>query len=187
MKFRMAPNSLFAVLLRSPWWISLCIAAVFVAIAQALLPPEYRTVGSMGAFPFAAIGVVAFWRQMRAPSAGRVQAALGAAATMSWPEFEAALRAGYARAGWQVAPGGGAADLRLERDGVATLVSARRWKAARHGEETVAALAAAMRRETVGAGVYVALGELSPQARKRAGAEGIAVLQGEALARLLLP
>ena len=52
MKFRMAENSLFAVLLRSRWWISLLIAIGFVGVVQALLPPEYRLVGSMGAFPF---------------------------------------------------------------------------------------------------------------------------------------
>ena len=37
MKFKMAPNSLFAILLRSPWWISLAIAAVFAGASRALL------------------------------------------------------------------------------------------------------------------------------------------------------
>ena len=31
MKFKMAPNSLFAVLLRKPWWVSFVVAAVFTA------------------------------------------------------------------------------------------------------------------------------------------------------------
>ena len=40
MKFRMAPNSVFAVLLRSPWWVSLAIAAALALAAAALLPAD---------------------------------------------------------------------------------------------------------------------------------------------------
>jgi restriction system protein len=185
MKFKMAPNSLFAVLLRSPWWISVGIAVVFVAAVQALVPQEYRVVGSMGAFPFAVIGVVAFWRQWQAPSAGEAQALLDSAARMSWPEFEAALRQGFSRAGYVVRAGKGGADLALERNGQLTLVSARRWKAARHGEEALQPLRAAMRQQDAGKAIFVALGELSPQARRVAGAEQIELVQGDPLVRLL--
>ena len=38
---KMAPNSLFAILLRSPWWISVGIALVFALASKALLPAEY--------------------------------------------------------------------------------------------------------------------------------------------------
>ena len=38
MKFKMAPNSGFAILLRSPWWVSFAIAAVIVLLCGALLP-----------------------------------------------------------------------------------------------------------------------------------------------------
>ncbi|WBY02427.1 restriction endonuclease [Ramlibacter tataouinensis] len=185
MKFRMAENSLFAVLLRSPWWISIAVALGLVALAQALLPQDLRTVGSMGALPFVVIGAIACWRQWNAPSPAQAQQLLDGAAKMSWPQFEQALRAGFAREGWQVRPGEGGADLVLERKGVPTLVSARRWKAARHGEEALQALDQAMQRQEVGRGVYVALGELSPQARSLAKARSIEVLQGTTLARLL--
>ena len=38
MKFEMAKNSLFAVLLRSQWWISFAIAAGIVALVKAIMP-----------------------------------------------------------------------------------------------------------------------------------------------------
>ncbi|HYF18564.1 MAG TPA: restriction endonuclease [Ramlibacter sp.] len=185
MKLRMAPNSLFAVLLRSPFWISFLVALAFIGAAQGLLPREYRLVGSMGALPFVVIGCIALWRQLRAPSAQERQQLLDGASRMSWPQFEAALREGFARQGWQVRPGSGGADLELERQGKVTLVSARRWKAARHGEEALQPLQAAMDRQEVPRGVYVALGELSPQAQRVAKARQIEVLQADALVLLL--
>jgi restriction system protein len=186
MKFRMAENSLFAVLLRSRWWISLLIAVAFVGLVNALLPPEYRLVGSMGAFPFFVIAGIAFWKQLGAPSQDEVRTLLEGASKMAWPEFERKLRAGFARQGWQVQAGQGVADFVLERGGQGPrLVSARRWKAARHGEDAVQALDKAMQAQDVSQGVYVALGDLSPQAARLAKARQIEVLQGDALARLL--
>lgn len=186
MKLRMAENSLFAVLLRSPWWISMLVAAAFVGVTQALLPTEYRNVGSLGALPFFVIGCIAAWRQMRAPSATERQAILDRAAAMGWPDFEQALRAGFTREGWQVSAAKGGADLLLQRIGDAPrLVGARRWKAARHGEEALQALDKSLRQEDGARGVYVALGELTPQATRLAKERGIEVLQGDALVRLL--
>lgn len=185
MKFpRMAQNSLFAVLLRSPWWISLLVAAGVVALAQAIAPLEYRTVASLGAFPFVVIAAIAFQRQWGRPSAAQAQARLDAAAKMSWPQFEAALRAAYAREGWQVQPDKGAADLVIEGS-QRMLVSARRWKAARQGEEALQPLVKAMAEQEAGTGILIALGELSPQAKRFATANGIDVVQGERLAMLL--
>jgi restriction system protein len=186
MKFpRMAQNSLFAVLLRSPWWISLLVAAGVVAATQALVPIEYRTIASLGAFPFVVIAGIALKRQWGRPSAAQTQARLEAASKMSWPQFEAALREGYAREGWQVQPGKGAADLVIEKGRQRMLVSARRWKAARQGEDALQPLAKAMAEQDAGTGILVALGELSPQAMRFANANGIDVLRQERLAVLL--
>lgn len=184
MKLRMAENSLFAVLLRSRWWISFLVAGGVVAVAQALLPGEYRTVGSLGALPFAVIGCIAFWRQLHAPSPAEAQALLDAVGRMPWAEFDAALRQGFARDGWNVRSADRGADLLLERPGRKVLVAARRWKAARHGEDALQALHAAMRKEEA-EGMYAALGEVSQQARRLAQAERIELLQGDALVRLL--
>ena len=48
LKLKMAENSLFAILLRSPWWISLAIVAVISLLSVALLPKAYVGFGVMG-------------------------------------------------------------------------------------------------------------------------------------------
>ena len=54
----MAENSLFAILLRSPWWVSLAIAAVLALIARLLLPADYAVVGMLGiGLPFVLVPV----------------------------------------------------------------------------------------------------------------------------------
>lgn len=186
MKFKMAPNSLFAILLRSPWWISLLLALALVAVTSALVPPAWRLPAATGALPFLVIAGVAFVRQWGAPGAREVEALEQAAGRLGWAEFAQALGQGFAREGHEVERlAGGAADLRLRRGGRTTLVAAKRWKAARHGEEALAALQAAAQAEDASGRVYVALGELSPQAQRYAKAHGIELLQGAALARLL--
>lgn len=186
MKFKMAQNSLFAILLRSPWWISFGLALAVAALAQALLPDPYRLVGALGGMPFVVIGVMALVRQLRAPSAAQVQATAQALARMAWPDFAQALEQAYARDGFAVERlPQGAADLALQRGGQTTLVSARRWKAARQGEEGLQALHAAAQARDAGNCVFIALGEFSPNAQRFAQAHRMELLQQEALARLL--
>lgn len=186
MKFKMAPNSLFAILLRSPWWISFALALAVAALAQALLPAPYRLLGSIGGIPFVVVGVIALARQLRAPSATQVQATAQALARMAWVDFAQALEQAYTRDGFAVErlpPG--AADLALQRGGQTTLVSARRWKAARQGEDGLQALHAATQARDASACVFIALGDFSPNAQRFAQAHRIELLQQEGLARLL--
>ena len=63
MRLKMARNSLFAVLLRSSWWISLAVALVVAAASRALLPTEYWVFGAMGSFPFVVIAGIALLKQ----------------------------------------------------------------------------------------------------------------------------
>ncbi|HXD41602.1 MAG TPA: restriction endonuclease [Ramlibacter sp.] len=184
MKLKMAPNSLFAVLLRSPWWISIGICLLFVAAAYAWLPAEYRLAGALGAAPFAVIGVIAAWQQARLPSAKRSEELLAAVSAMAWAQFSTLLEEGFAKQGFSVERRQGAADFALSRAGRITLVSARRWKAARHGEEALQTLHGAA--QAGGAGcIYVALGELSANAQAFAKRNNIQLMQGPALAYLL--
>ncbi|MDP3761158.1 MAG: restriction endonuclease [Ramlibacter sp.] len=185
MKFKMAPNSLFAVLLRSPWWISFLIFALFVVVAFTLVPDPYRIVAAMGGAPFAIIGAIALWQQMRLPSAGRSEAILKAVAAMNWPEFSALLEEGFTRQGYRVERATGAADFSLWRDGGTTLVAARRWKAARPGEEALKALHDAARASDAKSCLYVTLGELSANALAFAKRNNVQLMQGPALAYLL--
>ena len=92
MKFKMPRNSIFAVLLRSPWWISAAIAALLSVGGFAALPLEYAAMGVFAAIPFAVIAIMAAWKQLRAPSETRVQAVAQAAAAMSWTDFSRTVR-----------------------------------------------------------------------------------------------
>ena len=145
MAFQLPPNSLFAVLLRKPWWVSFLIAAVLGLVAAALLPADFRVVGALSGFPFIVIAAMAAQRQWRLPSAARVQQTLDAVSGLAWPRFQALLTDSFRRNGFEVLAGAGgeAVDLVLQRQGRRMLVCARRWKTARLGVEPLRALQAA--------------------------------------------
>lgn len=145
MKFNLPRNSLFAVLLRSPWWVSVAIGTVLGLVAAALLPDAYRVVGSLSGFPFLVIGAMAAQRQWRLPSTARVQQTQAAVSALAWPAFQALLTDAFRRNGFELLPSprGDAVDLVLQRQGRRMLVSARRWKTARLGVEPLRALQAA--------------------------------------------
>jgi restriction system protein len=188
-KFKMSPNSLFAILLRSPWWISFALVGAFSLAAVALLPRDYALAGVLGTFPFFAVGCIAAWRQWRAPSAARTSAMQASLQAMPWRALADALEAAWIAQGYQVerlAPGG-AADFVLSRGGQTQLASARRWKAAHHGVEPLRELHAVMQKREVTAGLYLlGPGELSDNARLFARDHGLTIVQGDALAQLLL-
>lgn len=86
----------------------------------------------------------------------------------------------------RLAPGG-AADFVLARGGQIQLASARRWKAAHHGVEPLRELHAAMQKRESPAGLYLLCqGELTDNARLFARDHGLTIVQGDALAQLLL-
>lgn len=184
----MSPNSLFAVLLRSPWWISFALVGVLSLAAVALLPRDYAWAGALGTFPFFVVGCMAAWRQWRAPSAARVQAVLQQAAAMPWRQFAQRLEDAWRAEGHEVQRMNGPhCDLRITRGEQTLLVAARRYKAATHGVEPLRELQAEVQRQGARAGVYVALqGAVSEQARGFARDNALALLEGDALATLLL-
>ena len=184
----MSPNSLFAVLLRSPWWISFALVGVLSLAAVALLPRDHAWAGALGTFPFFVVGCMAAWRQWRAPSAARVQAVLQQAAAMPWRQFAQRLEDAWRAEGHEVQRMNGPhCDLRITRGEQTLLVAARRYKAATHGVEPLRELQAEVQRQGARAGVYVALqGAVSEQARGFARDNALALLEGDALATLLL-
>lgn len=188
MKFRMAEKSLFAILLRSPWWISLALVGVMALIAKAALPPHLFLIGAMGGLPFLVIAVLSLRRQLKSPSPAQVQQTIEAARAMAWPAFAAALEAAWIRAGYSVqkrsaSPSG--ADFTIERAGRVTLVSCKRWKAASLGIEPLRELQAAVAQSEASAGLCIALGEVTEQASAYAKEQGLQIMRGEDLALLL--
>ena len=186
MQLKMKENSLFAILLRSPWWYSLLIGAAIVGVAFARLRPQHAIYGMAISIPFFGLAGLAFYRQMGQPTAQKVAATVEWIRTARTREFMRALTAAYSEAGYQTTPyQGNAADLRLERDGRVTLVSCKRAKAASTGIDPLRALAAAGEQQEAGALVIVALGELTSEARSFAEENRIEILDGGHLAALI--
>ena len=136
MKFKMSEKSLFATLLRAPWWVSFLVMLAVALVAGALLPDAYKMAGMLSGFPFFVIGVMAAWRQRNALSASRIQALLEQARGMGWRDFSVLVEAALQQQGFEVTRlNEGPADFQIEKNGRTTLVSAKRWKAATVGAE----------------------------------------------------
>ncbi|MFN0185060.1 MAG: restriction endonuclease [Aquabacterium sp.] len=182
----MARNSLFAILLRSSWWISVALAAFVGGVAAAVVPDAYRVVAAFSGFPFVVIAVMAAWRGRNQPSVAQVERAAQALGQTSWSAFATLLEAAFRRDGFSVErsqrPG---VDFEIEKAGRRMMVAARRWKSAHVGLEPLRALQAAREAAEAPDALYIGLGALSDQARKLAAAERVAVWQAPELAQKL--
>lgn len=186
MKLKMAENSLFAILLRSPWWMSIGIAAGIAVVARLLLPEQYAIAGALGGIPFIVVGAIAAWRQLRAPSTARVTATLDAIGAMSWRDFASALEAAFRRDGYAVTRlPGPQVDFELVKASRTSLVSCKRWKAASTGVEPLRELHRAREAREAQESIYVAVGGITDNARRFATEHRIRVVAGAELAQML--
>ena len=194
MKFKMSERSLFAVLLRSAWWISALLAVAVGLTAAALLPSEFKLAGGLSGFPFAVIGVMAAWRQWRLPSPARVAATAEAVQALAWPAFAELLTQAFQRDGYTVQRAkSDAFDFHLSRAGSVRLVAARRWKSQSTGLAPLKALQAARAAEAEASGVaersvdalLISLGELTDNARPYAQSQAITVWRAADLTQVL--
>lgn len=184
-KFEMAPNSLFAILLRSSWWVSLLIAAGVVVLSALALPPKYFIFGAIGGLPFIVIGAIVLWRQLQRPSDARVAATLASVAGLSWAEFSARLGAALEGDGYSVRTAAlRGADLEMSKAGRRSLLAGRRWKAARTGIEPLRELVALRESQEVDEVWFVATGEISTQALEFAADKRVQLIRGPELALL---
>jgi restriction system protein len=185
-KLKMAENSVFAILLRSSWWISVVVGAIIVVLCFALLPKDIRFVGAAGSLPFLVIGAMAAKRQWNQPSASATEALLAQAGAMSSRDLQAWLTRAWQAEGYSVSPlQQSSADLQLARNGQTTWVQTKRSKAGVHGIEPLRALHDAASKADA-ASVYVLLqGDLSDNARVFARDKKIVLLQNLELATLL--
>jgi restriction system protein len=184
MKLPVHSNSLFAVLLRSPWWVAGLVVVGTFGATRLFLPTEFAL---FAALPFAAIAAYVAWQQLRAPSGRRVAATLERLRTMSWDEFSVAIEKGFRRDGYSVkrlaARKDAGADFELVRGSRSTLLACKRWKATRTGVEPLRELEEARRASEAAGCIYVATGEVTAQARAFAAERSIRVLEGADLAR----
>jgi len=183
MKLRMHENSLFAILLRSPWWASLAVAAGLFGAVRLFVPTVYA---AFSAVPFVVIAALAGWRQVRTPRAASVQARLEALRSLSWEQFSGEVEAAFRRDGYEVKRLKDAdADFELARGGGRRLVSCKRWKAARTGTDPLRALHAAAKRREADAPIYIAAGEVTENARAFCDGHRITLIAGADLAKFL--
>ncbi len=186
MKLEMHKNSIFAVLLRSPWWISGGIAAGLFTAARFALPDGYGLYAFFVALPFMVISGYAGWQQLRAPSAAAVADALEAIRALAWSDFSTAIEAAFRREGHTVVASSAAgADFELMKAGRVSILGCKRWKAARTGVEPLRELDALRRARDAHESIYIAAGEISDTARAFAAQKGIRLVHGAELARLL--
>lgn len=182
MQWKIPENSIFAMLMRRSWWVSALASLVTFLLVQLFVPWAYAL---FCALPFIVITMLAAWQQAFGPNGVRVAKTLEQTRGMSWEEFAQALERGYKAEGYTVRRVDGVADLELEKLGYLTLVSARRWKAARTGIEPLRDLAEAREKREARDCRYVVVGELSDQARAYARQQGVRLVEGAELAKLV--
>jgi restriction system protein len=186
LKLKMAENSLFAILLRKPWWISMAIATVVAVLAKLLLPEKYALAGMLGCMPFVVIAGMAAWRQRGLPSASQTEQWLQRLRAMNVRELSAMLEVAYRQQGYAVEPIKAAgAELALRKYNQTTLLGLRRWKAASTGIEPLRELQAAMKKHEADAGILLAGGEVGEKARSFANDADIKLVDAAQLVQLL--
>ncbi|MEZ7910797.1 MAG: restriction endonuclease [Propionivibrio sp.] len=180
----MSQNSLFAILLRSHWWISLVVALFIVLLARLVVPEAYASYALSFAVPFVVIAAIAAWKQRHVPGEAQVRALVERVSPMGWAEFSALLEDAYRRQGGTVTRVEGGADLLVERSRRLSVVAARRWKAASHGLPALRELVAERERRGAHEALYVALNPLSDKGLLYAREHGVVVVDAAALASL---
>ncbi|HEY7241734.1 MAG TPA: restriction endonuclease [Burkholderiales bacterium] len=179
----MHKNSLFAVLLRSPWWVSLAVGAGVVAVLRLMLADIYAI---FAAAPFIFIAAYAAWKQLRAPSAAKLARSLEALRARPWQEFAGAVESAFQRDGYAVVRlDSREADFELTKAGRVSLVSCKRWKAARTGIEPLRELHAVRGKRAAHECIYIAAGEISANALSFSAQNDVKLLHGPELAKLL--
>jgi len=179
--FKLNENSLFAILLRAGWWVSLAVGLGVFAVVRLFLDAGFAF---FAALPFFVIAAVVAWKRLRTPGGARLERAMDRLRALGWEEFAGALEAGYRREGYAVTRTQGAADLELEKNGQRSLVAAKRWKATRTGIEPLKDLAAAAEAKGAAECIYVLSGDLSDNARKFAEISKIKLLRGADIVQL---
>ena len=181
----MSENSLFAYLLRSPWWVSVAVALTLVLLARFVLPDEYVFYALSFAVPFVITALMAAWKQRHVPSEARVESTLEAVTAMSWRDFSALVEQAYQREGFTVTRSNGAADFTLVKGNRTVLLCGKRWKAANHGLEPLRELDAARRSQEANEAIYIAAGQVTDNARRFAAEHRIRLMEGPELTQLL--
>ena len=178
----MAQETLFHLLRRQPWWISVLVAFVLFWIAYAIFPP----IAPFVAVPFVVLAVYIAIVQWRSGAPVDVSGRLAELRAMSWETFSAAVIDAYRKKGYAVSPAASTGyDFKLEKGSELILLQCRRWKVNQVGAAPVRELAVAVDRHDARRGICVAAGEFSAPARAIAANEPVTLLSGAELVELI--
>jgi restriction system protein len=178
----MAQESLFHILLRQPWWITLLVAAGLFGVTYTLFPP----IAPFVALPFGLLSIYIAFVQWRKGSPSDVGPHLETLRGMSWEEFSALVVQAYKERGYTVAPSEGRGyDFKLTKDGQTILLQCRRWKVNQVGAAPVRELAEAVATSEAYKGICLAAGEFSHPARKLTIDEPVSLVSGADLIELV--
>ncbi|MDB5811610.1 MAG: hypothetical protein JWN94_3732 [Betaproteobacteria bacterium] len=176
-------DSLFDVLSRQPWWLSVGVGVALFASARLFLP---ELMAGAVALPFIGIACYAGWRQLQAPSATNVTEMLGRIRGMPWENFSALLVEAFRRDGYTVSEiYQGAVDLKLDKSGRISIVSCKRWKVAQTGIGPLKDLRDVKDSNDASECIYVAAGDFTANALTFAKDKSIRLLNDAALAKLI--
>jgi len=183
MAFKMAQGSVFAVLLRSPWWYSVLIALLMVSISVLVAGSRYIILGFAAAVPFIGIACVVVYRQYQLPSHKRILEVVESARKLSAKQLAMKIADSYEKQNFDITPfKGDAADLELERGRHKLLLCCKRFKAANTGVEPLKQLVASGQKIEASGYLYVALGTVTENARRYATENDIELVQAATLA-----
>lgn len=176
-------ESLFPILSRSPWWMSMLIAVGLFASVRLFLPD---LTAFFAGLPFLLISGYAGVRQLRTPSEAGVASRIAVLQGLSWDDFSAVLEEAFRHDGYDVtAIKDGSADYELRKAGRLTIASCKRWKAAHTGVGPINALLDAALARDAHDCMVVTTGDFSANARALAAEKSIRLLTDTALARLV--
>jgi restriction system protein len=178
----MSQQTLFSILLRQPWWVTLLVAFALFAVAHAIFPP----IAPFTALPFAGLAVYIGYRQWRGNAGADAGERLAAIRDMPWEEFSERVADAYKRQGYAVVSSNKPAyDFKMTSGGRTTLLQCRRWKVNQVGVGPVRDLANAVAREEAYKGICIAAGDFSEPARRLSLSEPVSLVTGAELVELL--
>ncbi|HEX2830794.1 MAG TPA: restriction endonuclease [Burkholderiales bacterium] len=177
-----AKESLFQILLRQPWWVTLVVALLVFAVTRLIYPP----VAPFTALPFVVLcGIIAF-RQFRGAAPLDAHERLEKLRAMDWDEFSALVVEAYRKLGYTVHPATSRDyDFRLTRNARVTLLQCRRWKVNQVGVGPLRELLKAVGREDASHGICIAAGDFSAPARALTATEPLTLVDGAELVTLV--
>jgi restriction system protein len=176
-------ESLFDLLKRQPWWLSLAIAIGIAVSLQFVLPLTFAIFAGL---PFLVISVHVAWRQRGTPGEAKTAEIIEKIRTLGREEFQAIVEESFRNEGFTVsAHEGQAGDLDIRRGGLTRVVTLRRWKIVQNGINPIRELHEAVISLGATGGVFITTGEISDTGRQFANDHAIEIGEGPALAKLL--